>query len=207
MKARYHTQTALSHGQAASDEVAARLRTAWAEGHYDKVISELEDTQGRFDPGDHLFAGLGRRYVSSRDYETYVYDLIERDLDEALTEGGSPVKAAQEVMRILRDQLRSVIEFGGLTLDSYGDFQSNIRGRINRLEAGPPPLRSQQTAGSRFTRPSSSNPTRQRSPPSCAVTSTCRLCNDRRRPSSSGFTTKAGSPSFTTARHRSAAWP
>jgi hypothetical protein len=145
MKARYHTQTALaSRGQAASDDVAARLRMAWAEGHYDKVISELEDTQGRFDPAEHLFAGIGRRYVSSRDYETYVYDLIERDLDEALTEGGSPVKAAQEVMRILRDQLRSVIEFGGLTLDSYGDFQSNIRGRINRLEAGPPPLRSQQ---------------------------------------------------------------
>jgi uncharacterized NAD(P)/FAD-binding protein YdhS len=40
--------------------------------------------------------------------------------------------------------LRSVIEFGGLTLESYIDFQSNVRGRINRLEAGPPALRSQQ---------------------------------------------------------------
>jgi uncharacterized NAD(P)/FAD-binding protein YdhS len=54
------------------------------------------------------------------------------------------VKAAQEVTRILRDQLRAVIEFGGLTLESYIDFMSNVRGRINRLEAGPPPLRSQQ---------------------------------------------------------------
>ena len=70
--------------------------------------------------------------------------MVEDDLDEALTVGGSPVKAAQEVLRILRDQLRSVIEFGGLTLESYIDFQSNVRGRINRLEAGPPPLRSQQ---------------------------------------------------------------
>jgi len=59
----------------------------------------------------------------------------------AATVGGSPVKAAQETLRILRDQLRSVIEFGGLTLESYIDFQSNVRGRINRLEAGPPPLR------------------------------------------------------------------
>ena len=70
--------------------------------------------------------------------------MVETDLDEALTVGGSPVKAAQEVLRILRDQLRSVIEFGGLSLESYIDFQSNVRGRINRLEAGPPPLRSQQ---------------------------------------------------------------
>jgi len=54
------------------------------------------------------------------------------------------VKAALEVFRILRDQLRRVLEFGGLTLESYLDFQTNIRGRINRMEAGPPPLRSQQ---------------------------------------------------------------
>jgi uncharacterized NAD(P)/FAD-binding protein YdhS len=54
------------------------------------------------------------------------------------------VKAALEVFRILRDQLRSVIEFGGLTLESYLDFQTNVRGRINRMEAGPPALRSQQ---------------------------------------------------------------
>ena len=73
--------------------------------------------------------------------------MIETDLDEALAVGGSPVKAAQEVLRILRDQLRSVIEFGGLSLESYIDFQSNVRGRINRLEAGPPPLRSQQLLG------------------------------------------------------------
>jgi hypothetical protein len=73
--------------------------------------------------------------------------MIDTDLDEALAEGGSPVKAAQEVLRILRDQLRSVIEFGGLSLESYIDFQSNVRGRINRLEAGPPPMRSQQLLG------------------------------------------------------------
>lgn len=57
------------------------------------------------------------------------------------------MKAALEVTRILRDQLRAVIEFGGLTLESYVDFQSNVRGRINRIEAGPPPLRSQQLLG------------------------------------------------------------
>jgi uncharacterized NAD(P)/FAD-binding protein YdhS len=58
--------------------------------------------------------------------------------------GGSPVKAALEVTRILRDQMRAVIEYGGLSMQSFVDFQSNVRGRINRIEAGPPPVRSQQ---------------------------------------------------------------
>jgi uncharacterized NAD(P)/FAD-binding protein YdhS len=145
MQVRFHTQSAmLREGAESSERVNDRLRAGWADGDFDRVVTDLEGRYGRFDPTDHLFAGHGRHYASSRDYESQVYDLIEADLDEALTEGGSPVKAAQEVMRILRDQLRSVIEFGGLSLDSYVDFQSNIRGRINRLEAGPPPMRSQQ---------------------------------------------------------------
>jgi hypothetical protein len=73
-----------------------------------------------------------------------VYEMIDTDLRQALAVGGSPVKAAQEVTRILRDQMRSVIEYGGLSMQSFIDFQTNIRGRINRLEAGPPPIRSQQ---------------------------------------------------------------
>jgi uncharacterized NAD(P)/FAD-binding protein YdhS len=145
MQARYHTHTALlGRGREASEAVADTLRTAWADGVYEEAIAALEASQGRFVPADHLFAGAGHQYGTSRDYESYIYDMIATDLDEALTVGGSPVKAAQEVLRILRDQLRSVIEFGGLSLESYVDFQSNIRGKINRMEAGPPPLRSQQ---------------------------------------------------------------
>ena len=125
----------------------AVLREGWVDGHYEKAVDSLETRFGRFDPATHVFAGSDRHYTSAADYQGQVYDMIEADLDEALRPGGSPVKAAQEVLRILRDQLRSVIEFGGLSLDSYVDFQSNVRGRINRLEAGPPPLRSQQLLG------------------------------------------------------------
>jgi uncharacterized NAD(P)/FAD-binding protein YdhS len=145
MQVRFHTQSALlHHGAEASTEVNDRLRAGWAGGDFGAVVTDLEGRYGRFVPTEHLFAGQGSHYSSSRDYESQVYAMVEADLDEALMEGGSAVKAAQEVMRILRDQLRSVIEFGGLSLESYVDFQSNIRGRINRLEAGPPPMRSQQ---------------------------------------------------------------
>ena len=145
MQARYHLHAALLAGGAPhAATIAAHLRAAVADGTFPTAIAALEPAHGAFDPAGHLFAGQGDRYPSSRHYEAQIYEMVEADLDEALTPAGSPVKAGQEVFRILRDQLRSVIEFGGLSLDSYIDFQSNIRGRINRLEAGPPPLRSQQ---------------------------------------------------------------
>jgi uncharacterized NAD(P)/FAD-binding protein YdhS len=145
MQARYYLQAALlAGGHAESSEVRAALRQGWIDGHYEKVVDGLEPRYGRFDPATHLFAGSDRHYTSTADYQAQAYDMIEADLTEALHPGGSAVKAAQEVLRILRDQLRSVIEFGGLSLDSYVEFQSNVRGRINRLEAGVPPMRSQQ---------------------------------------------------------------
>jgi hypothetical protein len=148
MQARYYIQAALlAGGEAKSTEVRAVLRQGWIDGYYEKAVEVLEPRYGRFDPATHLFAGTDRHYTSAADYQGQVYDMIEDDLTEALRPGGSPVKAAQEVLRILRDQLRSVIEFGGLSLDSYVEFQSNVRGRINRLEAGVPPMRSQQLLG------------------------------------------------------------
>jgi uncharacterized NAD(P)/FAD-binding protein YdhS len=148
MQARYYIQAAvLAGGDVASTEVRAVLRQGWVDGYYEKAVDVLEPRYGRFDPAAHLFAGSDCYYLSAADYQGQVYDMIEDDLTEALRPGGSPVKAAQEVLRILRDQLRSVIEFGGLSLDSYVDFQSNVRGRINRLEAGCPPMRSQELLG------------------------------------------------------------
>jgi uncharacterized NAD(P)/FAD-binding protein YdhS len=148
MQGRYYTHAAyLKGGAAAASSTHDQLKAAWADGTYDRAVSRLEPTYGRFDPAGYVFADAGKSYESSADYQAHVYEMVETDLDDALAAGGSPVKAAQEVTRILRDQLRSVIEFGGLTLESYVDFQSNVRGRINRLEAGPPALRSQQLLG------------------------------------------------------------
>ena len=148
MQARYYLQAALlAGGETESTAVRTVLRQGWVDGRYEKVVDGLQPRYGRFDPATHLFAGSNRRYRSAAEYQGHVYDMIEADLTEALRPGGSPVKAAEEVLRILRDQLRSVIEFGGLSLDSYIEFQSHIRGRINRVDAGPPLMRSQQLLG------------------------------------------------------------
>jgi len=145
MQGRYLTHAAfLKGGPEAAGAIRDQLRAAWVEGNFELALKGLEPTYGSFDPASYVFADADASYDSSQAYQSHVYEMIEADLDEALTQGGSPVKAALEVTRILRDQLRSVIEFGGLSLESYIDFQSNVRGRINRFEAGPPPLRSQQ---------------------------------------------------------------
>ena len=145
MQVRFYWQAAyLKGGVDDANAVRALLHDAWAEGTFEQVVAGLEPSYGSFDPASHVFADAGATFTSSTQYQAHVYEMIDSDLDEALAAGGSPVKAALEVTRILRDQLREVIEFGGLSLESYIDFQSNVRSRINRFEAGPPPTRSQE---------------------------------------------------------------
>jgi hypothetical protein len=148
MHVRYYCHAALLRGgPTASATVREQLHRGWMEGTFERVIDRLEPSFGTFNPSDYVFADANATFESSKSYGAHVYSMVEDDLVEALKIGGSPVKAALEVTRILRDQLRDVIEFGGLSFESYIDFQSKIRGRINRLEAGPPPLRSQQLLG------------------------------------------------------------
>ena len=145
MKGRYYHHAAMLKG-GPKDALAVHgvLSDAWARGSFDQAISALQRCYGEFRPEDHLIPSADRRFESGEDFQRHLYRQIEDDLDEALHPGGSPIKAALEVTRILRDDLRSVLEFGGLSLHSYLDFQANIRGHINRIEAGPPPIRSAQ---------------------------------------------------------------
>jgi hypothetical protein len=146
MSVRYHQQAAtLRDGPDAGAGVPAVLGRAWRDGSFDAEVARLARLNGEFDPAAHFFSATGRDFATAKDYEEHTYAAIAGDLDAALVEGGaSPVKAAYEVLRVLRDTMRQAIEFSGLTLASYRDFQANIRGRVNRLVAGPPALRSQQ---------------------------------------------------------------
>ncbi len=145
MYARYYAQVAYREGSlAAGAAVRERLRAAWAEGRFDAEVGHLAERFGSFDaPG--LFFGHQPQYGSSEDYEAFVYGSLADDLREAeVPEGASPVKSAAEVFRIFRDPMRSVVEQGGLSLESYLDFNADMRSRIHRLVAGPPALRSRQ---------------------------------------------------------------
>lgn len=145
MQVRFHYHRALRlAGKRAARQVAKDLELAYQSGTFDKVLEQLEDVHGRYVPEENIFAGDGLTFGTSQLYESWVSDSLATDLDEALDPMGSPVKAAQETTRILRDRIRSIIEFRGLSASSYIDFQSTVRSRLNRIEAGPPALRSQQ---------------------------------------------------------------
>ncbi|MCA3903599.1 FAD/NAD(P)-binding protein [Vibrio vulnificus] len=77
--------------------------------------------------------------VSSDEYEDWFISKIKYDLTQS-NKGLllSHEKAALEVWRDLRDQLRKVIDFRGLTKDSHKQFYSHWDRVINRLVAGPP---------------------------------------------------------------------
>lgn len=146
MYARYYAQLAFqaSGTAAAGAAVREQLEAAWSEGRFDEELTRLRARFGGFD-AEELFFGHEPKYRCSDDYERFVYQSLADDLHEAeVPDGASPVKSAAQVFRIFRDSMRTVVELGGLTLDSYLDFNADICSRIHRLVAGPPALRTRQ---------------------------------------------------------------
>ncbi len=141
----YAESARLAGGEACAAEIAVRLADAWLEGRFEAEVDRAEGRFGRFDAASHLFVGEGETFADSAAAEARVVQVIADDVAEALAPGGrSPVKSAYEVLRALRDVVRSVVEFGGLTLASHRDFQEHIRNRITRMVAGPPVERCEQ---------------------------------------------------------------
>jgi len=146
MYSRYYAQVAFQASGARADGAAVReqLSAAWNEGRFDAEVARLAARFGSFD-AEALFFGHQHKYRSSDDYEQFVYQSLADDLREAeVPDGASPVKSASQVFRLFRDKMRIVVERGGLTLDSYLDFNADVCSRIHRLVAGPPALRSRQ---------------------------------------------------------------
>ncbi|MBV8463095.1 MAG: FAD/NAD(P)-binding protein [Acidimicrobiales bacterium] len=145
MQVRFYVHSAfLSDGEDAAKAVRRRLEAAWSAGTFDETVGALAECHGVFDPALLLDGAVGGDLAGADDYEQRVRAALETDLRDAEAPGGSPTKAAQEVTRILRDDIRAVVEFGGLSLESYVDFQSKLRPKLTRFDAGPPPMRIQQ---------------------------------------------------------------
>jgi uncharacterized NAD(P)/FAD-binding protein YdhS len=147
MYARYYAQHAFqaSGTAAAGAAVRQQLAQAWTDRRFEEELAGLAARFGSFD-AEELFFGRQPKYLCSDDYERFVYQSLADDLREAeVPDGASPVKSAAQVLRIFRDKMRTVVEQGGLSFDSYLDFNADICSRIHRLVAGPPALRTRQT--------------------------------------------------------------
>ncbi len=141
----YAESARLADGEEGAAETADLLADAYFEGDFEAEVERCAKRFGRFDAGSHLFVGEGETFVDSAGAQAQVMQVIADDVAEALVPGGaSPVKRAYEVLRALRDVVRSVVEFGGLSLESHRDFQEHIRNRITRIVAGPPVERCEQ---------------------------------------------------------------
>jgi uncharacterized NAD(P)/FAD-binding protein YdhS len=146
MELRYYEQAArMRCGADGARATKADLTKAWATGEFRSILPVYGAKYGFFDAASTFFREDVVECVSSKDYEAHVYSAIADDLSEALVRGGaSPLKAAQEVLRVLRDTMRDAVEFRSLTLPSYLDFQANIRPKVTRNITGPPAFRCQQ---------------------------------------------------------------
>jgi uncharacterized NAD(P)/FAD-binding protein YdhS len=143
MTARYHLQSAFTAGgERASATLLERLRTAWSAGQFRNEVANLARSFGNFD-AEEIFWGPRRPFASASDYEGFVYRSMLADIEDA-SAAASPRSAAVEALRVLRDAIRAIVEYGMLTLQSYREFHGDLRTRINRLVAGHPLWRLRQ---------------------------------------------------------------
>lgn len=85
-------------------------------------------------------------YADPSEFRRDLISYLEADLREALTGNvDSPLKAALDVLRDVRDILRSAVEFDGLNVNSYEEeFKKEFSPMCSLLSAGPPAIRGKQ---------------------------------------------------------------
>lgn len=92
---------------------------------------------------DHLADPLaGRTFASKEEYTSFLKAFIREELLQAsLGNIDGPYKAATDVLRDLRGNIRYAVEFGGLTAESHCWLDQVFWPLHNRIAAGPPASR------------------------------------------------------------------
>jgi uncharacterized NAD(P)/FAD-binding protein YdhS len=141
----YRQSAFLAHGSEAADEVSRTLAAAWVADRFEAEVDQLALVHGAFDANRHLLGDeYDTQFPTSGEYEKTVLRSLEADIAEALSTRGSPVKAAYDTLRAMRDTMRFAIEFEGLDDESYKEFFSGMANRFKSLVAGPPVRRSEE---------------------------------------------------------------
>ena len=102
------------------------------------VLGELDARLGRFDAQAALDGSAGMLLDGSAAYQEWLAEFVTLDLaDGILGFARSPVKAALDILRELRDTIRYVVDFGGLTGESLDEFNRRTVPCMNRAVVGP----------------------------------------------------------------------
>ncbi|WP_045853535.1 FAD/NAD(P)-binding protein [Raoultella terrigena] len=121
---------------------ALRKAESWTE--INGIMQNAVSRYGEFNE-EYLLAASLPREVHPNSYATWLVNEMAEDLNESITGvTHSPVKAANEVWRNCRHQLRIMMDDSGLSDASRTFFYTRYAPVINRLVAGPQKERHQE---------------------------------------------------------------
>ncbi|MFF3067013.1 FAD/NAD(P)-binding protein [Kitasatospora sp. NPDC057936] len=139
MRIAYHRCRALVEGGAdAEAALAAELTGAADTDKLPATLDLLDQLHGPFDPLKAWDDSAAMELHDSAGYQHWLAETIRHDLVEA--DRGldhSPLKAALEAVREVRDTLRDAVNFGGLTNASLDRFLHTTVPLFNRAVVGP----------------------------------------------------------------------
>jgi uncharacterized NAD(P)/FAD-binding protein YdhS len=140
MRIAYRRAQARCAGPDAEQALVKELRSLAADpqGALGGRLDELDAVLGPFDAAAAFAGSAGLRLDDGPAYQRGFADTLRRDLGEGLLGfAWSPVKAALDIVRELRDTVRYVADFGGLTAASAADFYRFVVPLMNRAVVGP----------------------------------------------------------------------
>lgn len=145
MRIAYHrTRVALDGGHDTEHALVRELTCAWDEGGLTAVgtvldsLDSLDAEHGAYDPAAALDGSAAMALDDGAAYQSWLGGFVADDLAQArLGLAGSPVKSAIDILRELRDVVRYVVDFGGLTDASLDHFMWHVVPIMNRAVVGP----------------------------------------------------------------------
>lgn len=127
---------------------AIKTKAEIARAHYmDRLETVSAEMAVRFQtlPLDEAVHNPRLSTMDAANYPQAMRAFIERDITQScLGLDASPIKAAIEVWRSCREQLRRVVDNRGLTTDSFRVFFEEYAPHVNRMVAGPQKERHQE---------------------------------------------------------------
>ncbi|MEP6695384.1 MAG: FAD/NAD(P)-binding protein [Pseudonocardiales bacterium] len=137
MRVAYRRCQARLAGSPAATDLEAAMAAAGPAG-VPSVLDRLDGELGRFDAVEVFDGSAGMALDDSSSYRNWLAEMIRLDLAEgARGFSGSPLKAALDVLRALRDTFRYAVDFGGLSDASLDAFHARTVPALNRAVVGP----------------------------------------------------------------------
>ncbi|MEN4752910.1 FAD/NAD(P)-binding protein [Pseudomonas sp. Ps21-P2] len=143
MLAEYFGMIAFQKGESAV-RIKAEVARVYHSGRLEAVSAEMA-SRFHAPPLDEAVYNPRGSTIESADYPQAMRVFIERDIGQSfLGLDASPIKAAIEVWRSCREQLRRVVDNRGLTAASSRVFFGEYAPHVNRMVAGPQKERHQE---------------------------------------------------------------